>query len=168
MADRRYDVIVIVIGTGGGGGTLTHRLAPSGKRILLLERGGYVPREKANWDSLAVVVENRYHVKAAWLDKDGRGFRSPARISASPACGRRPDRASSSWSTCRPVTGGRSRRMSAPTTSCAGRRGSRPRTAASRRSRAGTPSRSRNASSGSPAGVTVRDPDGHALEVVEP
>ena len=47
---------VIIIGTGAGGGTLAYRLAPSGKRILLLERGGYVPREKANWDSHAVVV----------------------------------------------------------------------------------------------------------------
>ena len=48
-----YDVIII--GTGAGGGTLAHRLAPSGKRILLLERGGYVPRERENWDTLAVV-----------------------------------------------------------------------------------------------------------------
>jgi choline dehydrogenase-like flavoprotein len=73
MADTgRWDVIII--GTGAGGGTLAHRLAPSGKRILLLERGDYVPREKANWDSHAVVVENRYHVKEAWRDRDGREF----------------------------------------------------------------------------------------------
>ena len=51
-----YDVIII--GTGAGGGTLAYRLAPSGKRILLLERGGYLPREKDNWDSRAVFVEN--------------------------------------------------------------------------------------------------------------
>ena len=44
-----YDVIII--GTGAGGGTLAHRLAPSGKKILLLERGGYLPREPENWDS---------------------------------------------------------------------------------------------------------------------
>ena len=42
MSDH-YDVIVI--GSGAGGGTLTHALAPTGKRILLLERGGYLPRE---------------------------------------------------------------------------------------------------------------------------
>ena len=47
--DDHYDVIII--GTGAGGGTLAHRLAPSGKRILLLERGGYLPREPENWDS---------------------------------------------------------------------------------------------------------------------
>ena len=73
MADtNHYDVIII--GTGAGGGTLAYKLAPSGKRILLLERGPYVPREKENWDSHAVVVENRYHIPDAWQDKDGRPF----------------------------------------------------------------------------------------------
>ena len=52
---NHYDVIII--GTGAGGGTLAYRLAPSGKRILLLERGDYVPREKDNWSSRAVNVE---------------------------------------------------------------------------------------------------------------
>src|SRR5437667_75535 len=72
MADNHYDVIII--GTGAGGGTLAYRLAPSGKRILLLERGGYVPREKQNWDSRAVEVENRYHIKEPWYDRDGKEF----------------------------------------------------------------------------------------------
>ena len=76
MSDNHYDVIII--GTGAGGGTLAYRLAPSGKRILLLERGGYVPREKANWDSHAVVVEGRYHIKEPWRDKDGREFHAGA------------------------------------------------------------------------------------------
>ena len=40
---------MIVIGSGAGGGTLVHRLAPSGKRILLLERGDWLPREPQNW-----------------------------------------------------------------------------------------------------------------------
>jgi choline dehydrogenase-like flavoprotein len=65
-----YDVIII--GTGAGGGTLLHRLAPTGKRILVLERGDYVPREKANWDSRAVNVSARYHTKEVWRDKDGK------------------------------------------------------------------------------------------------
>ena len=46
VADDRYDVIII--GTGAGGGTLAHRLAATGKRILLLERGGWLPRERDN------------------------------------------------------------------------------------------------------------------------
>ena len=48
MSSNHFDVIII--GTGAGGGTLAYSLASSGKRILLLERGGYVPREKDNWD----------------------------------------------------------------------------------------------------------------------
>jgi choline dehydrogenase-like flavoprotein len=70
MTSTHYDVIII--GTGAGGGTLAFRLAPSGKRILILERGDYVPREKANWSPLAVNVEARYNTKERWRDKDGR------------------------------------------------------------------------------------------------
>ncbi len=65
-----YDVIII--GTGAGGGTLAYRLAPSGKRILVLERGDYVPREKDNWDPRAVNAEGKYQAKETWWDKDGK------------------------------------------------------------------------------------------------
>jgi choline dehydrogenase-like flavoprotein len=65
-----YDVIII--GTGAGGGTLAYHLAPSGKKILILERGDYVPREKANWDSRAVNVEARYNTRESWRDKNGQ------------------------------------------------------------------------------------------------
>jgi choline dehydrogenase-like flavoprotein len=64
-----YDVIII--GSGAGGGTLAYQLAPSGKRILLLERGDYVPREKDNWSSRAVNVDAKYHTREVWHDKDG-------------------------------------------------------------------------------------------------
>jgi len=67
-----YDVIII--GTGAGGGTLAYQLAPSGKKILLIERGDYVPREKDNWSSRAVNVEAKYHTKDVWKDKDGRAL----------------------------------------------------------------------------------------------
>lgn len=69
---NNYDVIII--GTGAGGGTLAYKLAPSGKKILLLERGGYVPREKDNWDTKAVVLEGKYHIKEPWFDRDGTPF----------------------------------------------------------------------------------------------
>ena len=59
MTDR-YDVIII--GTGAGGGTLAYKLAPTGKRILLLERGDFLPREKENWSSTAVWGDRRYHI----------------------------------------------------------------------------------------------------------
>ena len=48
---------VIIVGTGAGGGTLAHTLVPSGKRILLLERGDFLPREMDNWDPGAVFVD---------------------------------------------------------------------------------------------------------------
>jgi choline dehydrogenase-like flavoprotein len=67
-----YDVIII--GTGAGGGSLAYHLAPSGKRILLLERGGYLPREKDNWNPHAVIVESKYKAKESWHDKDGHEF----------------------------------------------------------------------------------------------
>ena len=70
--ENHFDVIII--GTGAGGGTLAYRLAPSGKRILLLERGGYLPREKDNWDSGAVFLESKYRAKETWYDKDGDTF----------------------------------------------------------------------------------------------
>src|SRR5918992_366053 len=65
-----YDVIII--GSGAGGGTLAHRLAPSGKRILILERGDYVPREKDNWSTRSVNVLAKYNTKEQWVDTNGK------------------------------------------------------------------------------------------------
>ena len=69
---EHYDVIIV--GTGAGGGTLAHTLAPSGKRILLLERGNFLPREPDNWDANAVFVDGRYISKDTWYDEDGKPF----------------------------------------------------------------------------------------------
>jgi choline dehydrogenase-like flavoprotein len=66
------DFDIIIIGTGAGGGTLARRLATSGKRILLLERGDYVPREKDNWNPRVVNLEAKYQAKEVWHDKDGQ------------------------------------------------------------------------------------------------
>ena len=67
-----YDVIII--GSGAGGGTLARHLAPSGKRILLLERGDWLPREPENWIAEEVFVENRYVSPDTWYDKHGKPF----------------------------------------------------------------------------------------------
>ena len=72
MADTRYDVIVI--GSGPGGASLAQRLAPTGKRILMLERGSYLPRSRANWDSQTVFVEGAYQAKETWYGRDGQEF----------------------------------------------------------------------------------------------
>src|ERR1700691_2693461 len=69
---EHYDVIIV--GSGAGGGTLANGLAPSGKRILLLERGDFLPREKENWDPARLFTEGRYISKDTWYDADGKPF----------------------------------------------------------------------------------------------
>ncbi len=72
MSTAHYDVIII--GSGAGGGTLAHRLAPSGKRILLLERGDFVPRELDNWSTRAVNVDGKYQTREQWRDGAGKSL----------------------------------------------------------------------------------------------
>ncbi len=67
-----YDVIVI--GSGPGGGALAQRLAATGKRILMLERGGYLPRSRENWDSKTVFVDAKYQATETWYGGDGTTF----------------------------------------------------------------------------------------------
>jgi choline dehydrogenase-like flavoprotein len=69
---KRYDVIII--GSGAGGGTLARQLASSGKSILILERGDWLKREAQNWDPAAVFEHNRYISPDTWYDRHGRPF----------------------------------------------------------------------------------------------
>jgi choline dehydrogenase-like flavoprotein len=64
-----YDVLII--GSGAGGGTLAYKLALAGKRLLILERGPFLPQEKPNWSTKDVFIDNRYHTDEVWTDKDG-------------------------------------------------------------------------------------------------
>ena len=48
---------------------------PSGKCILLLERGAFLPREKQNLDVNAVFLDNRYVSQDTWYDHRGKPFR---------------------------------------------------------------------------------------------
>lgn len=67
-----YDIIII--GSGAGGGTIAYKLAPSGKNILILERGDYIPKEKENWDAKEVFTKGRYRTTEEWYDKDDKPF----------------------------------------------------------------------------------------------
>ena len=73
MTTRRYDVIII--GSGAGGGTLAHALATTSAEILLLERGDFVPQEPENWDPEAVWKHKRYQTTETWTDGAGNPFR---------------------------------------------------------------------------------------------
>lgn len=66
----QYDIIII--GTGAGGGTLAHSIAGSGKNILILERGDFIPKEPENWNSDEVFLKNRYSTKEKWFDRKGK------------------------------------------------------------------------------------------------
>src|SRR6478736_9525620 len=70
--DQHYDVVII--GSGAGGGTLAWKLAASGKRILLLERGDYLPLERDNWDTVAVFTRGKYLTTEQWLDRHDDEF----------------------------------------------------------------------------------------------
>ena len=70
--DQHYDVIIV--GTGAGGGTLANRLAPTGKKILILERGDFMPLEEQNRANVDVFKKERYRSSERWYDQDGENF----------------------------------------------------------------------------------------------
>ena len=47
-----YDIIII--GSGAGGGTIARELASSGAKILIVERGDFIPQEDHNWNPASV------------------------------------------------------------------------------------------------------------------
>ncbi|MFM8259399.1 MAG: GMC oxidoreductase [Vulcanococcus sp.] len=65
---------VVIIGSGAGGGSLARSLAASGLKILVLERGDWLPQEPQNWDAEEVFQKNRYVSKDTWFDKHGKAF----------------------------------------------------------------------------------------------
>lgn len=69
-----HHVDIAIIGTGAGGGTLAWALRESGARVLLLERGDFIPQEPENWSPEAVFLDNRYKAKERWRDARGGTF----------------------------------------------------------------------------------------------
>jgi len=72
MTDDHYDVLVI--GSGPGGATIAARVAETGKRVLMLERGDFLPRERDNWDSRAVFGDLKYTADETFYDSRDRPF----------------------------------------------------------------------------------------------
>ena len=69
---EHYDIIIV--GTGAGGGTMAHALSETDARVLIIERGDFVPQEDENWNPEAVWKHLRYQTKERWLDDRGREF----------------------------------------------------------------------------------------------
>ncbi len=69
---QHYDIVIV--GSGAGGATLAQRLAPTGKSILILERGEHLPREADNWNPKAVFIDNKYRTKEQWYDSRNKPF----------------------------------------------------------------------------------------------
>ncbi len=71
-SSQHYDVVIV--GAGPGGGTMAWRLAQTGKRILLLERGDYLRRGPENWDTQSVFVDAIYQANETWYSSKGDSF----------------------------------------------------------------------------------------------
>lgn len=65
---------VVIIGSGVGGGSIARQLSGAHAKVLVLERGDYLPRESQNWDLEEVFVKERYKTTDTWY-ADGRPFR---------------------------------------------------------------------------------------------
>ena len=72
MKPHHFDIVII--GTGAGGGTLLHKLADSGKKILVIEKGNFIPKEKENWETEEVFINGRYKTKDQWYSSDDKAF----------------------------------------------------------------------------------------------
>ena len=72
MRREQYDIVII--GSGAGGGTLAYALSKTPARILIVERGDFIPQEDQNWDPEAVWKDLRYQTRELWLDASGREF----------------------------------------------------------------------------------------------
>jgi choline dehydrogenase-like flavoprotein len=73
MGNDHYDVLVI--GSGPGGATTAARVAEPGKRVLMLERGDFLPRERDNWNSRAAFGDAKYTAGETFYDSRDRPFR---------------------------------------------------------------------------------------------
>ena len=73
MNEDRCDVVIV--GSGSGGGAMAWKLARMGKRILLIERGDYLKRERENWNTEEVFAKARYQAKETWISSSGETFR---------------------------------------------------------------------------------------------
>lgn len=65
---------IVIVGSGMGGGTLAYALRNRGAKVLIVERGDYLPREPENWSPREIFVAKRYRTTDAYLDGSGKPF----------------------------------------------------------------------------------------------
>ncbi len=69
------DTDVLIVGSGMGGGTLAWALKDVDARVLIVERGGFLPREPENSDPVQMYIKGRYKTAGYWYDgKTGAPF----------------------------------------------------------------------------------------------
>lgn len=66
---------IVIIGSGVGGSAVALKLAATGAKILIIERGEKLPNEPENADAEAVFVQNRYRTTDLYRDETGRTYR---------------------------------------------------------------------------------------------
>ena len=66
---------IVIIGSGVGGSAVATQLVGAGIKILILERGDFLPNEPQNSDAEAVFVQSRYKTRDEWVDAKGTPYR---------------------------------------------------------------------------------------------
>jgi choline dehydrogenase-like flavoprotein len=67
-----YDAIIV--GSGAGGAAAAYRLASTGLRVAVVEKGRALPRDASTLDFAKVVHESAFKSKEVWRDGAGRSF----------------------------------------------------------------------------------------------
>ncbi len=68
------DYDAIIVGSGAGGSAVAYKLVRASRRVLLLERGPYVPRDGSTLDTKAVFRDGIFKNKTTWVDGQNREF----------------------------------------------------------------------------------------------
>ena len=74
MPDLDSNPDVLIVGSGMGGATLAAGLAPTGARILILERGEQLPDTPETRDARAIFQRGFYRPQETWTGGDGAPF----------------------------------------------------------------------------------------------